>query len=337
MKPDWYKLSYIAHQLQEATSVQDATDIWCRYPDIVDGADLVFAATEPTGFILPSSRWGIKSHTDSYPRCLYYTDNLYFLNNEIVINTYLQKGTEIKCDLTIMWDSNVAGEIKHFIIGKRPLKNNVKAVLDFLIREKINFTNHHYIFENARRYFNKPCHAKYVYETFYYIQYFDYLDKSLYLTDGTRKAIIDEHQLLAEAGKLINETYGSLDYRPFLRDFLNFHYLTYLAILKIVEIEFGYPKKRFETKLEMLLDFMHSKLHRILQRELILAVSYFKDRNSVGFMHKINVGCETPLERISNIAWDIMLFRAIEKFATVTTKDGKLIPYFISFDAASIA
>ncbi|HWS99375.1 MAG TPA: hypothetical protein VN256_03810 [Pyrinomonadaceae bacterium] len=179
----------------------------------------------------------------------------------------------------------------------------------------------------------KPGHANYVRETLFYIKWFDYLDN--YKSIKSKKPSIDEVSLWNEADKELFKLYATDQRKESIKIFLRMHYLIYLVFLKIVEIEFAPVKNHFDKKLEMLLDFMHEQLHRIFLRELLLAARYFKKRSDVSFMSKINKGCHRPLKKLSNIAWDMMLFRVVEKYATVKTAGGFFIPYFISFDRAT--
>jgi hypothetical protein len=221
-----------------------------------------------------------------------------------------------------MLDSNVAGEIKTFITDGSPSNPDSPIVMDFLASEHINFSYHQYALENARNYYVKPGHA-----------WFDHLDK--YKSIKSKSPGVDEISLWHEADKELFALYGTNQRRTSIKSYLRMHYLIYLVLLKIVEIEFAPFKEPFDKKLEMLLNFMHERLHRIFLRELLLAARYFKKRGDVSFMNKINRKCNRPLEKLSNIAWDMMLFRIMEKFATVKTLGGFFVPYFISFDIAT--
>jgi hypothetical protein len=327
------KLAYIASLIREAVDVNEVNEIWFSHLHEVRGTRLIYASAQPVGIVLPTSTWGMKSLTDAYPRCLYSTDNLYFMDDEIIRQYESLDKVPVSADVSIMLDSNVAGEIKRFVMNANPSNPDSLVVMDFLAGENNNFSYHQYALENARNYFMKQGHASYVRETLFYIKWFDYLDN--YKSNKSKEPSIDKFSLWKEADTELFKLYGTARRRESIKGYLRMHYLIYLVLLKIVEIEFAPVKKHFDKKLEMLLDFMHEELHRIFLRELLLAVRYFKKRSEVSFMSKINKGCRSPLERLSNIAWDMMLFRVMEKFATVKTSVGFFVPYFISFDEAT--
>lgn len=330
------RLGYIATLLRDAADINEVNDIWFRNFSDTRGAKLIYASPTPVGIVLPSSKWKIKSRTKAYPRCLYSTDNLYLLDDEIISRSAFSDNVPVSVDPSIMLDSNVAGEIQRFILGKTPSNEDSLAIMDFLATERVNVSYHQYAYENARNFYMKPGHANFVRETLFYIKWLDYLNTESYIKTNERKPQLDHTALWREADKKLFELYGTAR-RKSIRSFLRIHYLTYLVLLKVVEIEFAPGKRSFDVKLEMLLDFMHEEMHRVPLRELLMAARYFKKRSAVSFMNKINKGCHSPLEKLSNIAWDMMLFRIMEKFATVKTPGGFFVPYFISFDGPTQA
>jgi hypothetical protein len=326
------RLGYVATLLRDAADVNEVNEIWYGNYSDTRGAKLIYASPSPVGIVLPSSKWKIKALTEAYPRCLYSTDNLYLIDDEIIGRSALSGNVPVSVDPSIMLDSNVAGEVRRFILKETPSGDERFAIMDFLAGEHVNISYHQYAFENARNFYMKQGHANFVRETLFYIQWLDHINTESYAKTKDKKPELNKPALWREADKKTLEIYGG-GRRGSIKSFLRLHYLTYVVLLKVVEIEFAPGRKRpFEVKLEMLLDFMHEEMHRISLRELLMAARYFKKRDEVSFMEKINHRCRNPLEKLSNIAWDMMLFRTMEKFATVKTPGGFFIPYFISFD-----
>jgi hypothetical protein len=334
MAPNPDTLAYIAALLRDATDINEVNDIWFSHLHELHGCRLIYASPSPVGLVLPSTRWRIKSLTDAHPRCLYSTEYLYFLDADVIDRsrrTALDK-VPVLADMSIMLDSNVAGEVRKFVLDLPPTSADTAAVMDFLAGEHPNLCYFQYTYENARNFFMKPGHARYVWETFYHLQRLDHIDKENYVRAGDKTPRLDEASLRRAANTKVSELYGRPERRETIRGFLRLHYLIYVTLLKIVEIEFDPASRSFEQKLEALLDFMEEHMNRILLRELLMAVRYFKKRGDVSFMKKINVECVTPLDRLSNIAWDLMLFRTMEKLATLKPGGAFFIPYFVTFD-----
>ncbi|HWS99374.1 MAG TPA: hypothetical protein VN256_03805 [Pyrinomonadaceae bacterium] len=134
------KLAYIANLIRDAVDVNEVDAIWFSHLHEVNGARLIYASPQPAGIVLPTSTWTIKSLTDAYPRCLYSTDNLYFIDDEIIRQFKSHNKVPVSADLSIMLDSNVAGEIKRFVTGGNPSNQDSHIVMDFLASENINFS-----------------------------------------------------------------------------------------------------------------------------------------------------------------------------------------------------
>lgn len=334
MSPNPETLACVAALLMDAADIDQVNAVWYSRLRELRGCRLIYTSPVPVGLVLPSARWRIKSLTDAYPRSLFTTDYLYFLDDDVISRGRRTASDKVAVlsDMTIMLDSNVAGEVRKFVRGLPPTNADSAAVMDFLAGEHPNLCYLQYTYENARNFYMKPAHAKYVRETLYYLQWLDHIDKRNYVSSGDKTPRLDDASLRRAADAKVSELYGPPQRREGIKRFLRLHYLIYVVLLKIVEIEFDPVGMSFEEKLEALLDFMDRYMNRIMLRELLMAACYFKSRGDVGFMNKINVGCGAPLAKLSNIAWDMMLFRTMEKLATLKTDDAFFVPYFVSFD-----
>jgi hypothetical protein len=334
MAPNPETLAYVATLLRDAADIDEVNSIWFSHLRELRGCRLIYASPTPVGLILPSNRWPIKSRTAAYPRCLYSTEYLYFLDEDVIGRSRRTASDKVPvlADTSIMLDSNVAGEVGRFVRNLSPTNADTDAVMDFLAGEHPNLCYLQYTYENARNFYMKPGHARYVWETFYHLQWLDHIDKESYAKTKDKTPWVDKASLRRAAEAKVLELYGSPERRETIKGLLRLHYLIYIALLKIVEIEFDPASRSLEEKLEALLDFMEERLNRIMLRELLMASRYFKKRSDVSFMNKINVGCGSPLDKLSNIAWDMMLFRTMEKLATLKTGGAFFVPYFVTFD-----
>jgi hypothetical protein len=81
---------------------------------------------------------------------------------------------------------------------------------------------------------------------------------------------------------------------------------------------------------------MHFELKTLLVREAMIALTYFKNRSKLSFFGKINPKPKEKrqelLKELRGMSWDLMLFRVMERIATIPGEGDFLIPYFLSFD-----
>jgi len=112
--------------------------------------------------------------------------------------------------------------------------------------------------------------------------------------------------------------------------------MLYVVLLKTVEIEHRAKGRKLARKMEELYEFMHFELKMQLVREAIIALHYFKNRSRLNFFGKIGPRPKAKAQRLlidlRNMSWDLMLFRMMERQATLPGAGDFLIPYFLSFD-----
>lgn len=110
--------------------------------------------------------------------------------------------------------------------------------------------------------------------------------------------------------------------------------LIYITLLKICSIQLGYTQSSLDDKMKILVDFMSSKMHRMLHPELNLARIYFDKGHTCGFFGGIYKKDKDIIKTIKNMAWDIFHLRMINEGAGYYTEESAdvLIPYFYTYD-----
>ncbi|QEK97009.1 hypothetical protein EXD81_06200 [Bacillus amyloliquefaciens] len=83
-----------------------------------------------------------------------------------------------------------------------------------------------------------------------------------------------------------------------------------------------------------LLEYVQNKVGIYYEREMVIALKYFKNAKSVGIFNKINKGGNQKklLEKIENTAWDFMAPRVMEYFSNLNSEGRYFIPFFLSHD-----
>ena len=110
--------------------------------------------------------------------------------------------------------------------------------------------------------------------------------------------------------------------------------MIYLSLLKMSQIQLEHQKESVEKKLKIFIEFITTKLCRMMQPEINLAKVYFSKGSSCGFFGKIHIGNKNILEQLKNMTWDLMHLRFMDYSSMMfdAKKGDVLIPYFFTYD-----
>lgn len=108
----------------------------------------------------------------------------------------------------------------------------------------------------------------------------------------------------------------------------------YLSLLKMSQIQLEHQKESVEKKLKIFVEFITTKLYRMMQPEINLAKVYFSKGSNCGFFGKIHKGNKNVLEQLKNMTWDLMHLRFMDYSSMMfdATEGDALIPYFFTYD-----
>jgi hypothetical protein len=337
MSVDWGVLSDICADLQGARDTLEVTAIWHRSLPSLDGCKLIYSHPDESDTVLPSKGWPRDFPKGGFLRPLFAHDNLFFLDERIALEQYLGVESPLDIDSTVEFDTNVASYVEGFVENRAGHNSEkVKEVLDFVITtERVNFGYNFYALENAQGFYDGSL-APSILRNLRAIMKLDHLDKEAYLAAGEVRATITDEELQVKAEEKLHELYDSHYEEGMKAEFLPVNEMLYLLLLKTVEIEYRVGRGKLGRKVEDLYEFMHFELKTLFVREAIIALNYFKNRSSLTFFGKIN---PKPKERspellkgLRNMSWDLMLFRVMERMATLPGQGHFLIPYFLTFD-----
>lgn len=110
--------------------------------------------------------------------------------------------------------------------------------------------------------------------------------------------------------------------------------MIYLSLLKMSQIQLENSKMPVEKKLQVFIDFIVTKLYRILQPEINLAKVYFTMGSSCSFFGKIHISNKNILNQLKNMTWDLMHLRFMDYSSVFfdIQKGDALIPFFFTYD-----
>jgi hypothetical protein len=333
----WQIFSDLGTDIQKARDTQEVTEIWHRFLIYLRNSKLIYSHPEECDTVMPSKSWPRNFPRGGFLRPLFAYDNLYFLDERIVEDQIFRRESSLNIDITVEFDTNVASYVEAFVENKATTNSDiVKEVLDFVLTTKeVNFGYNFYALENARGFFDGRQIPS-IRRNLKAIMKLDYMDRERYQKSGEIRLNIEDNELEVKTDEKLHALYD-WPYREGLEaEFIPINEMLYLLLLKIVEIEHRDKGRRLDRKMEELYEFMHFDLKTLFVREAIIALNYFKNRSSLTFFGKINPKHKEKeqelLKELRGMSWDLMLFRVMERIATMPGQGDFLIPYFLSFD-----
>jgi hypothetical protein len=332
-----YMLPDICTEIQAARDFQAVTEIWHENLPFLYDCKLIYSHPDESDTIMPSKAWPRNFPKGGFLRPLFAHDNLHFLNRRIVEDQILNRESPLQIDITVEFDTNVASYVEGFVENRaNSNKERVSEALHFIITtERAKFGYNFYLLENAQGFYD-GSRVPSIRRNLRSIKKLNYLDKEKYQATGEIRATLADSELDIKANEKLQELYDSTYKEGLTEEFLPMNEMLYLILLKVVEIEHRGERRKLDLKMEELYQFMHFELKTMFVREAIIALNYFRNRSSLTFFGKIN---PKPKERgrellkdIKNMSWDLMLFRMMERIATLPGQGDFLIPYFLSFD-----
>jgi hypothetical protein len=164
----------------------------------------------------------------------------------------------------------------------------------------------------------------------------DHLDLKKYQDTGEVWAVITDKELDQRADEKLREMYDDRYGEGMRAEYNPINEMLYLLLLKMVEIQYKVEKRKLAAKMEEFYEFMHFELNTLFVREAIIALNFFKNPSKLTFFGKFKQkrawDASALCEELRNMSWDLMLFRVMERMATIAGKGDFLIPYFLTFD-----
>jgi hypothetical protein len=337
MTINWHIFSHISTELQQASDFQEVVGIWHQYLPYLHDCKLIYSQREEADIVLPSKDWPRDFRKGGYLRPLFAHDNLCLLDRRIAEEQWLHVESRLNIDSTVEFDTNVASYVEMFVEGKENANTErVRELLDFVItNERVNFGYDFYALENAQGYYD-GSNVPSIRRNLRALMKLDCLDEEWYLKTGEVRAVLTERELDVRADEKLQELYAEPYPTVLAAEHQHVNEMLYLVLLKTVEIEHRAERRSLAQKVAELYEFMHYELKTLLVREAIIALHYFKHRARLTFFGKIKpkptIKGPELLKELKNMSWDLMLFRLMERIATVGGVGDFLIPYFLSFD-----
>lgn len=271
----------------------------------------------------------------------YFRDSSCFFINQEILEKMLGGKIDVYTDYSLMFDTNFASYIYRFVRRKdlHELTDKVNNIIDSIIKGDYNYDYYIYLIENAKQIneiYEDSNHIdldKYIEikETLIALELFKSIDKDKYIDQRKVEITITEEEAEENAKELINEMYASESGKFLCKRYISMQKATALNLIGILKIQFM-SKKNYINKMLEYIDFMENKLGTYTEREAFVAYEYFKNRDNLSILKKINKGREQKglIEKINNIAWDFSIPRITEDL--MRFNEQFYMPTYISID-----
>ncbi len=258
----------------------------------------------------------------------------------------------IKIDYTLAFDTNFASYVKKIVLENslKSLDIDIRFAFDHILRNDMNFDTIFYFVENIKiaypivlkaknKGIKSPIHFwKLLDEGFRWnivcLELFLGIDNVYYINTNNLRYDYSFIKAVRHAVDFTYNFYASEDGQILIEDtFLRIQRAILLQLLVIFKIQFS-TKKNAKKKFEQFFEYLNESGEIYLEREAIMAYKYFKNRDSVPILNKINpsISKKGLLKRIDAIAWDIAASRFLERMSVAIGRSDYMVPFFFSFD-----
>lgn len=281
----------------------------------------------------------------------YFSGNsLYFSSREIIEKTINEGAITVPLDGSIMLDTNIASYISTYI-NRRLFGGNQAEIVNLihqLLENNPNFDYLYYLVENSKKFIDRhdtgyspdadQLWAEIDYgfkDNLIALRQFLSIDNQKYKTSNNDKPTISPTEAETVAKQFAHNFYYGKEGSVIFEDTKRRYTLARILLYKMTSIHLG-SSEGFKKKSVKLLQFMIEKLHTYFDREMQVAIMYFKEGRKFSFFEKIDKGKHISLDsvraKIANMAWDFMIPRFIESLSARAGNGRFFIPHYLTWD-----
>jgi hypothetical protein len=336
------QIERLLYLLSTANSPFDVVMAWRTVGPIGDNSRAIITLENYRNSILPDTITKVVYSEDNDFIPYLQSQNVYFINNEI-LKTVLSSGKiDIPVDYSVMFDTNYASYIHQFVNNNiNNFNNEIFRSIDILLRENFQYDYYFYLVENSKtidleldydiNYFIKT--HKSIYENLVSLELFKSVDEKLYRDKRKIKYTLSQSEARHKAEELIGNLFCSQEGKDHLKYLRFLQKQMTLFLIGVFQINFS-SNRSPQKKMKELFDFMNEKVGIYFEREAIVAYKYFKEKGNIRIFRKIqrNIDALKTLELIDNIAWDFTAPRIMEFFMRFGGEGKFFLPFFLSHD-----
>lgn len=277
-------------------------------------------------------------------------ESLYFSSRKIIEKTITEREIQIPLNGSIMLDTNIASYISTYVYRK-PFSNNQAEIVNLihqLLEKRPDYNYIYYVVENSKEFINKndvdyrpnfeqlwaDLHPDFK-ANLVALKLFLSIDQQKFKQSRDDSPTISSVEAEHQAKELIHSFYFGTGDSTILKDIKRRFTYARILLYKMAAINFD-SNEGFKKKSTKFVQFMIDELRMYFDREMHVAVRYFKDGKKFSFFEKLDKGKHIKLdavkEKIANMAWDLMIPRVVESLSAKTDEGQFFIPYYLTWD-----
>ncbi len=309
-------VAFLTNQMSQLTSFADMFDLYLFNRNILKDWTFIVATTEKNNMDLYEGLNGISGIRERM-FTPFANGRVSIINDKILKRCLTQNDSRARIFRCVSFDTQAVSYIERYYKNGSVTYNGFESVIQLLKCEKIGvdyipYTIENLLFDTSRK---------------------SSVEQTLFAYEMMCSENTGNEKKCRKRAQAITSMYeeGKLNFTIELK---TQYQMIYLSLLKMSQIQLEHSNMPAEKKLQVFIDFIVTKLYRMLQPEINLAKVYFTMGSSCGFFGKIHIGNKNILNQLKNMTWDLMHLRFMDyssMFFNVQKGDA-LIPFFFTYD-----
>ncbi len=309
-------VAFLTNQMSQLTSFSDMFDLYLFNRNILKDWTFIVATTETSNMNLYE---GIESISGIRDRMFtpFANGRVSIINDKILKRCLLKNDSRARIFRCVSFDTQTVSYIERYYKKGTVPYEGFETVVQLLKGESMGVDHIPYTIENLMFDLSRK----------------DSVEQTLFAYEMMIGENAGNEKVCRKQARSIVSMYVKEDLR-FLLTLKEQYKMIYLSLLKISQIQLEHSKLPLEKKTSMFVEFIISKLCRMMQPEINLAKVYFSKGSNCGFFGKIHKGNKNVIEQLKNMTWDLMHLRFMDYSSMMfdAKKGDALIPYFFTYD-----
>lgn len=309
-------IAFLTNQMSQQTSFADMFELFLLHQEVLKDWTFIVATTEPDNMDLYT---GMEEIAGIRERLFtpFANGRVSVINDKIVKRSLLKNDSRARTYRCVSFDTQTVSYIERYYKNGTVPYEGFEAVVHLLKGGGLGIDHIPYTIENLMFDLSRK----------------DSVEQTLFAYEMMCGENAGNEKVCRKHARAIVSMYEKDGFEfPFHTKEL--YKMIYLALLKMSQIQLEYSKLPTDKKLSMFVEFMTTKLCRMMQPEMNLAKVYFSKGSACGFFGKVHSGNKMVLEQLKNMTWDLMHLRFMDYSSTMfnSKKGDALIPYFFTYD-----
>ena len=309
-------VAFLTNQMSQLTSFSDMFDLYLFNRNILKDWTFIVATTETSNMNLYE---GIESISGIRDRMFtpFANGRVSIINDKILKRCLLKNDSRARIFRCVSFDTQTVSYIERYYKKGTVPYEGFETVVQLLKGESMGVDHIPYTIENLMFDLSRK----------------DSVEQTLFAYEMMCGENSGNEKVCRKQARSIVSMYVKEDIR-FPLTLKEQYKMIYLSLLKISQIQLEHSKLPLEKKISMFVEFIITKLCRMMQPELNLAKVYFSKGSSCAFFGKIHKGNKNVIEQLKNMTWDLMHLRFMDYSSMMfdAKKGDALIPYFFTYD-----